>query len=363
MNRCREVSKITALMLTALIIMSCLQSTVRAQADLDPVVILVDASHKPQLSPTDVDRGFRLVLDTANASTRFVVRVADEGPLDDEMLSDVDILLIAGPDETSPYTADELNGISEMLTNGSSLFILGDPTIDQSTEYWNEALLQNLGENYAINDLLDGINMTGVRFSVNQTTFNPQCDTLFDYEHSLDESYPYVIKLDSTTWDPAHPIFRNINTLYTMTATLKPIDHSGNIGKSYDTSFAQYKRTSLSWANYSFPNMTLADFEQDPLAYSAINGTYPSWLSAFEYGNGRVVVAGSTIMFTGRKIPLPDADLVWFYAGDNSRLFMNILNWLSEGFAQVPSAIEPALILSSVIFAVGLAYYLLKKLR
>lgn len=363
MNRRLDVPQIVALMLTAVIIMSSLQGTVCAQADLDPIVILVDASHAPQLSPTDPDRGFRLVLDMANASTRFLVRIADEGPLNDEMLSDVDILLIAGPDENNPYTEDELNGISEMLANGSSLFLLGDPTIDQSTEYWDEALLQDLGENYAINTLLDGLNMTGVRFSVNQTTFDPRCDTMFDYTHSLNESYPYVIRLDSTTWDAAHPIFRNINSLYTMTATLKPIDHPSSIGKSYETSFAQYKRTSLSWANYSFPNMTLSEFEENPLSYSSINGTLPSWLSAFEYGYGRVVVVGSTIMFTGRTIPLPDADLVWFYAGDNSRLFMNILGWLSQGSVEVPSAIQPVLILSSVVLIVGLAYYLMKKLR
>ncbi|TFF86765.1 hypothetical protein EU519_00745, partial [Candidatus Thorarchaeota archaeon] len=200
MKHRRELPKTIALMLTAVIVISSLQGTVRAQADLDPIVILVDASHEPQLSPTDTDRGFQLVLDMANASTSFVVRIEEEGPLDDELLSDVDILLIAGPDENNPYTSEELNGISEMLANGSSLFLLGDPTIDQSTEYWDEALLQNLGENYAINYLLDGLNMTGVRFSVNQTTFDPQCDTMFDYEHSLNESYPYVIRLDSTTW-------------------------------------------------------------------------------------------------------------------------------------------------------------------
>jgi hypothetical protein len=363
MKHRRELPKTIALMLTAVIVISSLQGTVRAQADLDPIVILVDASHEPQLSPTDTDRGFQLVLDMANASTSFVVRIEEEGPLDDELLSDVDILLIAGPDENNPYTSEELNGISEMLANGSSLFLLGDPTIDQSTEYWDEALLQNLGENYAINYLLDGLNMTGVRFSVNQTTFDPQCDTMFDYEHSLNESYPYVIRLDSTTWDSTHPIFRNINSLFTMTATLKPIDDSSNIGNSYDTSFAQYKRSSLSWANYSYPNMTLADFEENPLSYSAINGTFPSWLSAFEFGDGRVVVSGSTIMFTGRTIPLPEADLVWFNAGDNSRLFMNILDWLSEGFVEAPGAIGPMLILSSVVLVVGLAYYIVKKIR
>jgi hypothetical protein len=363
MSRLHRVPKIVALALTIIIITSSLQGTARGQADLDPVVILFDASHEPQLSPTSATIGLKLVLDMANASTRFIVRIEEDGPLDDKLLSDVDILMIAGPDEDALFGEDELNGIAEMLANGSSVFILGDPTIDQHTEYWDEPLFQNLGENFAINTFLDGLNMTGVRFSVNQTSLEPLCDTMFDYDHALNESYPYVFKLDSTTWDSTHPIFRNINVLYTMTATLKPTTHAGNIGKSYDTSFAQYKRSSLSWANYSYPNMTLADFEERPLSYSAINGTYPSWLSAFEYGNGRVVVSASTIMFTGATLPLPDADLQWFYAGDNSRLFMNILSWLSEGFAEVPSVIGPMLILSSVVLVIGVAYYMVKKIR
>jgi hypothetical protein len=363
MSRLHRVPKIVALVLTLIIVASSFQGTVRAQADLNPVVILFDASHEPQLSPTSDTLGLKLVLDMANASTRFIVRIEEDGPLDDQLLSDVDILIIAGPDEDSPFGQDELNGISEMLANGSSLFILGDPTIDQTTEYWDEPLLQNLGENFAINTFLDDMNMTGIRFSVNQTSLDLECDTMFDYDHALNESYPYVFKLDSTTWDSSHPIFRDINLLYTMTATLKPTTYAGNIGKSYDTSFAQYKRSSLSWANYSFPNMTLADFEEHPLSYSAINGTYPSWLSAFEYGDGRVVVSASTIMFTGNTLPLPGADLEWFYAGDNSRLFMNILSWLSEGFAEVPSAIAPMLIISSAVLVIGLAYYIMKKIR
>ncbi len=363
MSHLRRVPKIVALMLTAVLLLSGIQGTVNAQADLDPIVILVDASHNPQFSPTESDRGLQLVLDMANASTRFIVRIEEDGPLDDEMLSDVDVLFIAGPDENAPFEPEELSGIFEMLANGSSLFILGDPTIDQSTEYWDEALLQNLGENFAINTLLDDLNMTGVRFSVNQTTFDPQCDTMFDYDNSLNETYPYVIKLDSTTWDTRHPIFRNINVLYTMTATLKPIDHSTLIGKSYDTSFAQYKRSALTWANYSYPNMTLADFEAAPLSYSTINGTYPGWLSAFEFGNGRVAICGSTLMFTGRTLPLPDAELTWLNAGDNSRLFMNILSWLSENIVDVPGAIGTVFIISSVVLLVGLAYYVLKKIR
>ena len=146
-----------------------------------------------------------------------------------------------------------------------------------------------------------------------------------------------------------------------MTSTLKPVSLSSGIGKSYENSFAQYKRDANSWGNYSMPNMTL--FSENPLAYSAMNTTMPSWLSAFEYGLSRVTIVGSTIMFTGRPIDLVDTDLQWFYQADNSKLFMNILDWLSADFVTAPSAIGSMLIISGVILIIGVAFYLLKKLR
>jgi hypothetical protein len=68
-------------------------------------------------------------------------------------------------------------------------------------------------------------------------------------------------------------------------------------------------------------------------------------------------------MFTGRTIDFPDSEIRWFYAGDNARLFMNILDWLSADFVTAPSAIGSMLIISSVILVIGVAFYLLKKLR
>jgi hypothetical protein len=151
--------------------------------------------------------------------------------------------------------------------------------------------------------------------------------------------------------------------LYTITATLKPIDLVSGIAHGYENSFAQYQVSANGWANYSQPNMTLAEYNLKPYSYSALNGTFPSWLSAFEYGSSRVVICGSTIMFTGRVLDVPKSELQWVNAGDNARLFTNILSWLSEGFVQPPSAIVPMLIISSVVMIVGVAYYLLKKLR
>ncbi len=364
MNQLRIAKRVLAVAVTVILLVSSFQIGVRAQADLDPILVLYDAGHGPQHDASNADTGLKLMLDAVNESTRYMVRITTDD-LTDAVLNDVDILIIAGPDESSPFTVAESEGIAEMLANGSSLFILGDPTIAQSSRYWADALMQDMGDNIAINDLLDSINVTSVRFSVNQTSaINFYSDTMFDYDHSVfNASYPYMIKLDTTTWEANHPIFRNINELYTMTATLKPIDLSSGIASGYDTTFAQFRAGPSAWANYSFPNMTLSDFEQDPLSYSAINGTFPSWMSALEYNESRIVIIGSTLMFTGRELDNPDTDYRWFYMGDNARLFMNIMGWLSQDFIEAPSAIVPMLIISSVILAVGVAIYILKKIR
>ncbi|MCK4962445.1 MAG: hypothetical protein KAS19_08155, partial [Anaerolineales bacterium] len=73
------------------------------------------------------------------------------------------------------------------------------------------------------------------------------------------------------------------------------------------------------------------------------------------------------MMFTGYTLDLPDehskSESQWFYQGDNARLFMNMLDWLSEGSTEPPSAIVPMLTISAVILLVGIVYYLIKKMR
>ncbi|MDH4213242.1 MAG: hypothetical protein OEV85_04940 [Candidatus Thorarchaeota archaeon] len=361
MNQLRTIPRILALALTVILLLSSFQMTVQAQTDLDPIVVVFDASHSPQFA-ADNPLGLKLVLDLVNESTRYIVRI-NEAPLTDEVLNDTDILIIAAPDVVSPFTTSEFNGISEMLANGSSLFLLGDPAIGQQSTYWSESQMQDLGENIAINRLLDGINMTGVRFSNNETLTHDWSDTMFDYDHALNESVPWLLKLDPTTWSYNHPIFRNINELYTITATLKPIGLVSGIGHGYESSFAQYQISVNGWANYSQPNITIDEYALRPLSYSAINGTFPAWISALEYGSSRIVISGSTIMFTGKTLDLQDSELQYFYVGDNARLFMNIIGWLSEDFVETPSAIIPMLIISSVIMIIGVAFYLLKKIR
>ena len=363
MNQFTKIPRVLATILALMILLSSFQAAVPAQANFDPVVVLYDASHLPQFNALDEELGLKLMFDMVNSSTRYVIYVHESGPLNDEVLNDVDILIIASPDVSGVYSPEEKAGIPEMLANGSSLFLLGDSPIGSESIYWSEGLMQDMGDNIALNTLLDGINMTGPRFSINETGTDNWSDTMFDYDHAINETVPWVIQLDSSTWDNTHPIFRNINSLVTMTSTLKPIGLASGIGNSYETSFAQYKRDTDSWANYSMPNMTLADYALHPYAYSALNSTIPTWLSAFEYGPSRVTIVGSTIMFTGRTIDFPDSELRWFYAGDNAKLFMNILDWLSTDFVTAPSAIVPMLIISSVILVIGVAFYLLKKLR
>lgn len=364
MLRINKLPKLVVVFMTLMIVLSSVQGTVSAQiGELDPIVVMYEASHSPQFAADDEDNGFKLMLDMVNSSTRYIVRV-NEAPLNATILNDVDILIIAEPDVVDPFQQEELIAIDEMMANGSSLLLLGDPRVDQNSTYWNTpSSFNDIGENAGLNNFLDAMNITGVRFSTNGTEDYQLGDTMFDYDHALNASYPSIIQLDTTTWDTNHPLFKDINTLLTMTATLKPLEASTLVANSYDTSFAQYRRGPNRFGNYSYPNMTLAEFAENPDSYSTINGTFPSWVSAFEYDNSKVIIAGSALMFTGRYLDIPDSELEWFYQADNARFFMNMMDWLSEGFVQSPDAILPMAIISSVILVAGVAVYLFKKIR
>ncbi|MFX0045630.1 MAG: hypothetical protein ACFE8Z_07260 [Candidatus Hermodarchaeota archaeon] len=361
MVRFKGAARIAAVAITTLILLSCFHVTVKAQAPIDSIVILYDASHDQQFSPDD-EAGFKLILDMVNASTKYTVRVNTD-PIENTTLSDVDLLIVADPDISYDFVADEVSSIAEMLANGSSLLLLGNPAISNTSKYWDDSTMQDAGDNIALNDLLDALNITGPRFSINKTQTYSWSDTMFDYEHLINETSPWVMRLDTSTWNPNHPIFKNINELVVMTGTLKPLNLVSSIATGYESSFAQFRDSISTLANYSFPNMTLEEFAEIPLSYSAINGTFPPWMSAFEYNESRIVISGSAMMFSGLVVDVYEIESQWFYTADNARLFMNMLDWLTEGFVEPPGAIFPMLMISMTILVVGAVYYVFKKMR
>ena len=131
MNQFNKIPRLLAAVLALMLLLSSFQATVPAQADLDPVVILYDASHSPQFDATNEESGLKLMFDMVNASTRYIIHIHEDGELDETILNNVDILIIASPDRSNPYSAEEYAGISEMLANGSSLFLLGDSPISE----------------------------------------------------------------------------------------------------------------------------------------------------------------------------------------------------------------------------------------
>ena len=172
-------------MWVTIILLSSFLCNAQAQGDLNQVVILYDASHGQQFDAYDEENGLKLIFDLVNESTRYLLRVHEEGELNATVLSDVDILMIASPDKVNLYEQNETLAIAEMLANRSSLLILGDPRIDQDSEYWIDNAMQDLGENEAINTLLDSLNITGVRFSVNRTDQHTVWeDSMFDFDHA-----------------------------------------------------------------------------------------------------------------------------------------------------------------------------------
>ena len=106
MNQLRNAPRVIAIIVAMMVLFSSLQTGVRAQAPLDPIVVLYDAGHRQQYDAFDLEEGLNLMLDAVNASTKYIVRVSTED-LTDEVLNDVDILIIAAPDPSYPFSSEE----------------------------------------------------------------------------------------------------------------------------------------------------------------------------------------------------------------------------------------------------------------
>ncbi|MFW9927751.1 MAG: hypothetical protein ACFFDM_13460, partial [Candidatus Thorarchaeota archaeon] len=86
MLRIRRISKLLVITMTLMIVLSSVQGTVKAQVgELDPIVVMYEASHNPQFAADDADDGLKLMLDMVNASTRYIV-IVNEAPLNKTIL-------------------------------------------------------------------------------------------------------------------------------------------------------------------------------------------------------------------------------------------------------------------------------------
>ena len=67
MNRLRNAPRVIAIVVTMMVLFSSLQTGVRAQSPLDPIVVLYDAGHNQQYDAFDLEEGMNLMLNDSVA--------------------------------------------------------------------------------------------------------------------------------------------------------------------------------------------------------------------------------------------------------------------------------------------------------
>ncbi len=348
--------KITIILM--IIVLSASIYTIPSSAQtIDQVTVLIDKTHLEKYS---YDTNLTKAINALNLSTHFLVKVLDDGEIDNNTLNNVDILMITSPQQT--LSDNESLAIQEFLSKGGRLFLSTDPQIGENTTYEHK-----LGNPEVFQKILDSLNITQIKISMDVKRNNETNeitdiygDSLLDIEHSVDENHTYLVRLDASTFTVGHTISQGISEVYTITATFKPTNTSFAIGRGYNTSFAQYV-VDNKYRNASFPAMNFQTYydimnETGVPPFSAINGTRPPWLIGIQMNQSKIAIVGSTIMFSDVECEI--LNTTWFDTANNAQLFMNIMEWLGEDLIQTPTVIPYIAGFSLVMMVIGLLVYL-----
>ncbi|MFX1518575.1 MAG: hypothetical protein ACFFCD_01435 [Promethearchaeota archaeon] len=221
----------------------------------------------------------------------------------------VDILFIGNPERS--FTNQELFAISEYLKNGGNLFLLGDPRDNPSN----------------LNDIIDTIQYTDARFSR---------EVIFDEEHNLNEISTQIIISQEDLLESS-PIANGVQEICTQSIWVEDNDPTKVVATG--------------------SNFSLAGLE---------GRSQPAWLVASIVGRSRIVLCGSTRMFSDTKPA--KSDVTWYQSKDNARLWQNIFSWLAQKdtppsfldtISSSISVIISALIIGIVFTGGGLGVYYL----
>ena len=248
-------------------------------------------------------------INSLNNTEHFIVFLNNQRFTETSLLG-VDILVIGNPDRS--FNIQELLAISEYLENGGNLFLLGDPR----------------GKSSNLNDIIDNAQYTDARFSR---------QVIFDEERNLNE-ISTQISVSREELRESSPIANSIKEIVTHSI----------------------------WVEDNDPNKVIATGSNYSLA-GLEGSSQPAWLVASIVGQSRIVLCGSTRMFSDVKPA--KSDITWYQSKDNARLWQNIFSWLAQQdtpssflgniIPQPLTVIVSSLIMGIVFIGGGLGIYYL----
>ena len=212
-------------------------------------------------------------------------------------LQGVDLLIITNPGIDYEFSSEELNAILDYVELGGSLFLLANPlTKDENIT----------GHANIINSILSARNnkLTTARI---RPGLNISHSTVIvdDFNHVYDnDTYVHYtgINFNHTIFQQDYEI-QNI-TLYSTSIELGGENEQYAIGRTSVTAYSINEQYEIF---------------RDPVNH------FLTWLLAKTIGNSRLVVSGSTVMFS--DLPITD-NKAWINEAQNLELWKNIVLWL-----------------------------------
>lgn len=285
--------------------------------------IVFDMSHDQPLSITN--RNFTQAIDYFMNYTEYFVRIHLNGELTAENLTRTHILVIPNPGRN--FSVAELEIISDFVTAGGNIFLLGDYQIEE----------RRIGNPEALNQILNAISENRIRFSTFKQNNETQGDAIIDLTNNL--TLPYNVRVDWTqiTDEPREIIGVNLNQIMLAGGSL--ISNRPSIFVSHGANNSQ----AITPSGFVLQNQ-------------------PGWLAAFWIGHARVVLCTSTTMFSNTRCV--GLNKSWFESADNKMLWSNIFGWLSGSLIHDPTPIMIVFVTVALLAGTSLFIYsFLRKIR
>jgi hypothetical protein len=258
---------------------------------------------------------------------QYAIRLIESDKLSAENLSRSHVLVIPNPGYNESYSSSELEVIGDFVNAGGALFLLGDYQVPERI----------IGNPTELNKILQALSETRVSFTTFSQLNEIQGDAIIDPNNSL--SLPYNIQVNSTEIIryPNREVFGiGVETLLIAGGSLS----TNNIDLVISTGASTSQAVSLD---------------------GQLIHDQPPWLAAFWTGSARIVLCSSTTMFSDTKCAGTNSS--WFQSVNNSLLWSNIFQWMSQPLVYDPTPIMIFVVALVLIAGVGLLAYLLVRKR
>ncbi len=206
--------------------------------------------------------------------------------------------VIVIPNPPSDFGDTELEFLKNFVEGGGRLLIMGDIQYDDR-HYGKPEFLNNL------------LNYIGIGDKVQFWGTNDDGDEIKD--DTSNYGYPWQVIVTSDDFNP-HIIAYDVEKVIINSASLVVSDPAIIVATSPSTSYAE----SASGKIHTYGNIP--------------------WLVAIEYGDSKIVVCGSSKMFS--DVYIYGTSTPYIMAEDNEKLFFNIIWWLTDQRITAPQPIE-----------------------